>query len=87
MLAARSNPIGYQTVKQLATQQPPPVRELVHRAIIGVVELVDCVQDFDSEWAVIDQWLWCLRNPQPFDQVVPCRGKLGLWRAPSGLCW
>jgi hypothetical protein len=70
-------PDAYQTV------QPPPALELVHGAIIGVVELVDCVPDSDSEWAVIHQWHWCLRNPQPFDQAVPCPGKLGV-AAPSG---
>jgi len=80
-------PDGYETVKQLATQLPPPAREFIHGAIIGVVELVDCLQDYDSEWAVMGQWHWCLRNPQPFDQAVPCPGKLGLWRPPAGVSW
>jgi len=49
-------------------------------AIIGVVELVDCLQDFHSEWAVMGHWHWCLRNPQPFYQAGPCPGKPGVWR-------
>jgi hypothetical protein len=45
-------PRGYETVQQLATQQPPPPSELIHGAIIGVVGLVDCVRDSHSKWAV-----------------------------------
>jgi hypothetical protein len=77
----------YETVKRLAAQPPPPAREFTHGAIIGVVELVDCLQGSHSEWAVNGQWHWCLRNPQPFDQAVPCPGKLGLWRPPRGVTW
>lgn len=80
-------PDGYETVKQLATQQPPPAGEIIHGAIIGVVELVECLQDSQSVWAVIGQWHWCLRNPQPLVHAVPCRGKLGLWRPPEGVSW
>jgi hypothetical protein len=71
-------PDGYEVVKQFATQPPPPGNDFIHGAIIGVVELADCVQDSDSEWAVIGQWHWCLRHPEPFDPAVPCPGKLGL---------
>ena len=39
---------GYETVKRLATVLPPSANEFVRGAIIGVVELVDCVQDSDS---------------------------------------
>lgn len=80
-------PDGYETVKGLAIQTPPPVGEFVHGAIIGVVDLVDCVQGSDSAWAANGQWHWCLRNPRAFDQVVPCPGKLGLWRPPPDLPW
>jgi len=77
---------GYETVKRLGSRPPPPVDELVHGAIIGVVELVDCVQDSDSEWAVPGQWQWCLQSPRVV-QAVPCPGKLGLWQPPTGLTW
>ena len=73
---------GYETVKRLATVPPPPANEFVHGAIIGVVELVDCVQDSDSDWAVAGQWHWCLSRPRKIG-AVPCPGKLGLWRPPA----
>jgi len=78
---------GYERVKGLAVQAPPPAGEFTHGAIIGVVDLVDCVQDSDSAWAADGQWHWCLRNPRPLDQAVACQGKLGLWRPPPGVAW
>lgn len=48
-------------------------------AIIGVVDLVGCVRDSPSPWAVRGQWHWLLANPRPC-VPVPVRGKLGLWR-------
>jgi hypothetical protein len=80
-------PDGYETVKQLASQAPPPSAELIHGAIIGVVDLVDCVRGLPSVWAVADQWHWCLRDPRPFHPAVPCPGKLGLWRPPPDVDW
>lgn len=77
---------GYETVKRLARRSPPPADEFVHGAIIGVVELVDCVQGSDSEWAIPGQWHWCLRSPRPLP-AVSCSGKLGLWRPPPGFIW
>ncbi len=78
---------GYDTVKQLATRQPPPPSALMHGAIIGVVDLVDCRQDSDSEWADADQWHWCLRNPRPMEPPFPSPGKLSLWRPPAEMKW
>lgn len=80
-------PDGYETVKQLATRTPPQPSEFVHGAIIGVVELVDCLLGFQSEWSIAGQWHWRLDDPQPFDDVVRCPGKLGLWRPPRGVSW
>ena len=74
---------GYETVKRLAARPPPPADEFVHGAIIGVAELVDCVRDSNSEWAVPGQWHWCLRSQGPVESF-PCSGKLGLWRPPAG---
>jgi ASCH domain len=55
-------PDGYETVKQFATQQPPPADEFTHGAIFGVVDLVDCRQDSPSAG---DQWPMALVLAQP----------------------
>ena len=58
---------------------------LIRRAIIGYVQLVDCVRNSRSRWAEPDMWHWLLADPVPFAQPVPAQGKLGLWYPPEGL--
>lgn len=62
-------------------------------AIIGRVDLVDCVVDHESVWAERDEDLfkdffpnskrtvynWVLANPVQFVKPLPCPGKLSLW--------
>jgi hypothetical protein len=47
--------------------------------IIGSVEIVDCVKDYDSKWAEPGLWHWVLKNPLLLKEPIPCRGSLGLW--------
>lgn len=47
-------------------------------AVIGYVELVDCITDSDSEWAEAGLYHWVLRDPQRF-KPRPMRGALGIW--------
>lgn len=47
--------------------------------ILGTVELLDCVRDSESEWALDGLWHWQLADPQPFETPIPATGKLGLW--------
>jgi hypothetical protein len=46
--------------------------------IVGLVEIVDCVADSDSEW-FFGRYGFVLRNPVPL-QFVPCKGRLGFFR-------
>ena len=48
-------------------------------AIIGLVDLIDCVQDSDSEWAEPDSFHWVLANARALREPVPAKGQLGLW--------
>jgi len=52
--------------------------DLPRGCIVGSVEIVDCVQQWDSPWFG-GPWGFVLRNPQPL-QVTPCRGALGFFR-------
>ncbi len=76
--------IGYQQLVQQGLQPPEP-DGFIHGAIIGQVDLVDCVADAQSRWAVPGAWHWILRDPRPLDRPYGSRGKLGLWRPPAGL--
>jgi hypothetical protein len=60
-----------------------PVRALDRGVIIGMVDLVDCVQDSTSMWADHGAWHWVLKNPEPADFIVPTRGQLGVYPPPA----
>jgi hypothetical protein len=54
-------------------------------AIIGVVDLVDCLplaKVEDQPWAD-GPWCFLLANPRPITPF-PCRGALSLWLPPKG---
>lgn len=49
--------------------------------VVGVVDIVDCVDKSDSPWFVGKHGL-VLRNPRPFKTPVPVVGRLGLFDVP-----
>src|SRR5262245_60955396 len=53
--------------------------ELIHGAIIGVVDVVAVVNGHRSKW-FNGPLGWVLRNPRPLPQPIACPGRLGLWR-------
>ena len=55
-----------------------PRVEGVYGAIIGSVEVVDCVRDHASRWAQPDQWHWLLRDAEPCIPV-PYTGSMKLF--------
>lgn len=48
-------------------------------AILGIVELVGCVRDSNSPWAMPDQYHWQIANPRLFLEPIACNGALSLW--------
>lgn len=49
-------------------------------AIIGSVEIVDCVQDYKSQWSIPDQWHWVCKNARLFKNPIRnVKGSLGIW--------
>jgi len=56
------------------------VHNFLHSAIIGSVEIIDCVQNHSSIWAAAGYWHWILENPVLFDKpILNVPGRLGLW--------
>ena len=64
--------------------------ELPLGAVVGTVEIVDCVPVEDIIDSLSEQektlgdyspgrWAWVLKNPIMFDTPVPARGKQGWW--------
>ena len=63
--------------------EPPARGEFARGAIIGAVEVVACIRDSDSPWAVPGLWHWLLTDPHPLLPPIPCPGRLSLWTPPS----
>ena len=58
-------------------------RQIVPRgALIGEVDIVDCVTESDSPWFT-GPYGWILANPQPYDTPIPYKGKLGFFEIPE----
>lgn len=62
-------------------------------AIIGQVNIVDCVQNHPSIWAEKaatgekPMWNWVLANPVLYDKpILNVRGKLGFWDIELDVC-
>jgi hypothetical protein len=61
-------------------QHNPPIRrKLDAGAIIGVVEVVECVEGSKSPWALPGNWHWLLTGARRLSKPIPYRGSLGLW--------
>jgi len=58
--------------------------KLPHGAIIGEVDIVDCVTESKSQWFV-GKYGFVLRNPQPYSEPIPCKGKLGFFEIVQGV--
>jgi hypothetical protein len=52
--------------------------DLVTGGIVGVVDVIDCVRDHPSDWAMDEHWHWVLARPRPVE-FIPLTGKLGIW--------
>jgi len=49
-------------------------------AIIGEVEIVDCINDSKSIWAMENHWHWVLKNAELYkDPILNVKGKLSFW--------
>jgi hypothetical protein len=54
--------------------------ELTNGAIVGSVEIVDCVKNSKSKWAIPGQWHWILEDPLVLAKPIPLKGLLGVIR-------
>lgn len=48
-------------------------------ALIGEVDIVGCIRDSKSPWAVPGQYHFILKNPRGYKVTVPCKGRLGFF--------
>jgi hypothetical protein len=60
----------------------PAYEELERGAIIGTVEIVDCVQNSDSPW-FMGEYGFVLERPKGLPRPIPCKGALSFWDVPQ----
>lgn len=79
---SREEPDRWAAQQELWLPQEP----LPRGVILGCVDLVDCLEDADSLWALPDYYHWVLKRPMLLDRPVPATGGLSfVWRrAPQG---
>ena len=66
--------------KQLARKYGLDPEKLLTGHVVGIVDIVDCVDDSRSRWAEKGSWHWILKNPRPLRNPVKRKGKLGIFR-------
>jgi hypothetical protein len=54
---------------------------MFNSAIIGEVELIDCIQNSNSIWAESGQWHWVLSNQKSYSTpILNVKGSLSIWK-------
>lgn len=60
-----------------------PVGYFVRGHILGVVDLMDCVENHPSRWSARYQYQFVLANPRRIKLPIPFRGSLGLFEVEN----
>jgi hypothetical protein len=64
----------------------PPWDQLVYGALVGMVDVIDCVPlaQMRGDPFAVGPWCWLLANPRPIRPVL-FKGKASLFRVPADL--
>jgi len=74
---------GVRFIRRHCKKEPPSFETSVRGAIIGTVEIVDCIDTSKSKW-FFGEYGFVLQNPRPIDPVY-CSGALSFWTVPSSI--
>ena len=72
------DPYGFQFLWELGLHRKLP-DDLATGALVGSVELVDCLKESNSQWAFKGHWHWMLARPREYRTPIECRGSLGIF--------
>lgn len=62
----------------------PAYEDMVRGAILGTVEIIDCVDDSDSTWFG-GEYGFVLSRPKKLPEPIRCKGALMLWNVPRNI--
>jgi hypothetical protein len=69
-------------IERIAGARVPSSEDLVKGAIIGLVDIVDCVSQHSSPW-FFGPYGFVLANPRPLKKPIRCSGALNFWKVPD----
>ena len=70
---------GYDWIKSTFPNIPlPPKKEIERGGIVGMAEIIDCVDDMDSPW-FFGKHGFTMENAKPCE-LRPCKGALGFFK-------
>jgi hypothetical protein len=54
----------------------PDSPAFIRGAVIGEVDIVDCVKEYSSPWKLSGLYGFILSNPSEYEKSLPCKGKV-----------
>jgi hypothetical protein len=76
---------GYESIKSIKPRlKIPAYEDMARGAIIGTVEIIDCVEDSDSPW-FRGKYGFVLARPKKLSEPIPCKGALRFWNVPQNI--
>lgn len=76
--AKQMDSAGFQALWELGLYRQLP-DDLPLGALVGQVEVTDCVTNARGPWADPGSWHWILSRPKEFNSPLYCNGSLGLF--------
>jgi len=89
LIHATQTPIKFNSYNELFTSDQIKIiqdnninfNQMINSAIIGDVELIDCIQNSNSLWAETGQWHWVLSTPKIYSTpMLNIKGSLSIWK-------
>jgi hypothetical protein len=74
---------GMDKLKQKGVQRLPAENDLVFGALIGSVEVVDCVESHRSKWYAEGTFGFVLARPKKLRQPIPMKANAKMQRVPD----
>ena len=62
----------------------PAYEDMVRGAILGTVEIIDCVDNSDSTWFG-GEYGFVLSRPEKLAEPIKCKGALSFWNIPQNI--
>jgi hypothetical protein len=74
----RLDPLGFQMLWELGLHRKVPY-DLPRGALVGLIRVLDCIDNSTSPWAIRGSRHWILREAKHFKTPLPCRGAQGFF--------